>query len=758
MAESSLIGARLPRVDSAAQATGAARYASDIVLPRMLFGKILRSPLPHARVLNVDTTRAGRLPGVKAVITGRDTAGITYGYFGVSEQCKDKRALTTDKVRFIGDEIAAVAAVDEDTALEALSLISVDFEELPAVFDAREAMEPGAPQIHDHVERNISRERKYHLGDVDDGFRKAHYVREDQFVTQLTAHATLETHVSVASYEPSGCLTVWSSTQSPFYVQQDLAMTLQIPRGNIRVIKPYTGGGFGAKGDGMDTPDFCASLLSIKCGRPVRVANDRDEEFMVTRRRHPSVISLKTGVDRDGTLLAMDCRVLSDGGAYYSQGAIAMVLFGSRLHLPYRQRAIRFEGYRAYTNKAPCGAMRGFTAPQMHFAQDVQIDLIARDLGMEPQDIRKRNALESGEVTLAGFPISTSAFKLSIERVVEASRSGSGPSMAGSPSGWGIGASSFPCGAFFRVRPGTDAYSGATVRANADGTVVILVGAADVGQGSNTVLSQMVAEDLAIPIEKIRIISADTAVTPPDFGTYASRVTMMSGSAVLEASGRIKQQLLEAAAQTLEANTSDLVLSDGRIAVKGSPDRGLSFAQAVQASHKISGGRPVIAQGQFMPDAKETPCFSFGTSGAEVDVDTETGQVSVRRVTTAHDCGVAINPMAVEGQIEGSIHLALGFAVSEEIVMEGGQTLNPNLLDYKIPTPLEMPPVDVLWLNVPDPAGPMGAKEAGEGTVGPHAPAIANAIRSATGIQMTSLPITPEKMLKAMEERDTVGS
>ncbi|MDP2661663.1 MAG: molybdopterin-dependent oxidoreductase [Dehalococcoidia bacterium] len=749
--ESSIIGARLPRVDAPAQATGGAQYASDIVLPRMLHGKILRSPLPHARVLDVDVSRAERFIGVKAVITGRDTAGIKYGYLGLSEQTKDKRALTTDKVGFIGDEIAAVAAVDEDTALEALELIRVDFEELPAVFEAQAAMEPGAPQIHSHVQLNISRERKYALGDVEEGFRNARHIREDQFVTQLTAHASLETHVCVASYETSGHLTVWTSTQSPFYVQQDLAMTLQMPRGSVRVIKPYTGGGFGAKGDGMDTPDFCASLLSIKSGRSIRVANDRDEEFMVTRRRHPATIYLKTGVDRDGTLLAMDCRVLSDGGAYYSQGAIAMLLFGSRLHLPYRQKAIRFEGYRVYTNKPPCGAMRGFTAPQMHFAQDVQIDLIARDLGMAPEDIRKRNGLDSGETALAGFPISTSAFKLSIERVVEASRPAPAGGAPGVPRGWGLGASAFPCGAFFRVRPGTDAFSGATVRANADGTVTILAGAADVGQGSNTVLSQMVAEELSLPISQIRIISADTAITPPDFGTYASRVTMMSGAAVLEAAGSVKRQLLEAASQALEASVADLVLSGGRISVKGSPDRGLSFTEAVQASHKLTGGRAVTGQGAFIPKAKETPCFSFGTSGADVEVDVETGQVTVRKVTTAHDCGIAINPMSVEGQVEGSIHMAVGFAISEEVEMQGGQTLNPNLLDYKIPSPLDMPEVRFIRLDVPDPEGPMGAKEAGEGTVGPHAPAIANAIRNATGVQMTRLPITPERMLGALE-------
>ncbi|HLB11714.1 MAG TPA: molybdopterin cofactor-binding domain-containing protein [Dehalococcoidia bacterium] len=753
MAES-LIGARLPRIDAVAQATGEAKFTSDIVLPRMLHGKILRSPLPHARVLNVDTSRAERHPGVKAVVTGRDTAGITYGYLGVSERFKDKRPLTTDKVRFIGDEIAAVAAIDEDTALEALDRILVDFEELPAVYDAEAAMDPGAPRVHDSVERNISRVHRYHFGDVEEGFRDAYHIREDHFVTQLAAHATLETHIAVSSYDSSGGLTVWSSTQSPFAVQQDLAMTLQMPRAKVRVIKPHMGGGFGAKGDGMDTPDFCASLLSIKTGRPVRVGNYRDEEFMVTRRRHPALIYLRTGVARDGTLLAMDCRVMSDGGAYYSQGAIAPLLFGSRLHVPYRQKAVRYEGYRIYTNKPPCGAMRGFTAPQMHFAQDVHLDLIARDLGIDPWEIRLKNGLESGETALADFYVSTSAFKQSVERVVESPRRKAGLEREGNLAAWGMGSSSFPCGAFFRLRPGTEAFSGVNVEAHPDGTATIFAGAADVGQGSNTLLTQFVAEALAIPMASVRIISADTALTPLDFGTYASRVTLMAGSAALEAVAQVKAELMEAAAQALEANPADLELAGGRIGVKGSPDRGMSIAEAVQAAHKISGGKAVLGRGRFIPATKETPHFSFGTSGAEVEIDVETGQVSIRKITTAHDCGIAINPMAVEGQLQGSIHMAIGYSLSEEVEMEGGQTLNPSLVDYKIPTPLEMPDVDVLFLNVPDPAAPLGAKEAGEGTVGPNVPAIANAIYEASGVQMHSLPISPEKMLNALEERN----
>lgn len=752
MATTSQIGRRIPRSDAAEKATGEARYASDITPARMLHGKILRSPLPHARLLNIDVSRALRLPGVKAVVTGKDTAGINYGYLGISERHKDKLALAIEKVRFIGDEIAAVAAVDEDTAREALELIRVDFEELPAVFDPEAAMRPDAPLVHSHAERNISRKFKYAYGDVEEGFARACCVREEQFTTSLNAHATLETHVAVAMYGAPGSLTVWTSTQTPFNVQQDLALTLQLPRSNVRVIKPHTGGGFGAKGDGMDTPDFCAALLSIKTGRPVRVANDRDEEFMVTRRRHPSTMYWKMGVARDGTLLAIDCRVMSDGGAYCSQGAIAPILFGSRLHVPYRQRALRFEGYRIYTNKPPCGAMRGFTAPQMHFAQDVLLERLAREIGMSPEEIRIKNGLVGGETALANFYIASSGFKQTVQAASAAAPAHTG-GHGSTARGWGIGSSSFPCGAFFRVRPGTEAFSEVMVRAHPDGTVTVMAGAADVGQGSDTILCQMVAEELTIPFSSVRIISADTGITPHDYGAYASRITLMSGSAARDAAIGVRQQLLEAMAHQLEANFDDLVLEDGRIHVKGSPEKGASFAEAVKAAHSLRGGRDVMALGSFVPTAKETPCFSFGTSGADVEIDQETGQVTVHKMVAAHDCGVPINPLAVEGQLHGAVHFGLAFAVTEEVRMDGGQTLNPSMLDYKVPTALETPEIEVILVDNVDPEGPYGSKEAGEGTVGPNAPAIANAIYNGAGVEINSLPITPEAMLRALEEK-----
>lgn len=745
------IGRRLPLLDAEAKATGQARYSSDVVLPRMLYGKILRSTLPHARLLRVDTSRAERLAGVKAVITGRDTSGVMYGNVVVPEGFRDRLALAIDKVRYIGDEIAAVAAIDEDTAQEALGLIKVEFEELEAVFDPEEALKPGAPQIHAHAEHNISRRQLMEFGDVAKSFRDAYLVREDQFATQATSHVPLETHGCVAMYESPSKLTLWTSTQVPFYVQDDLAMTLKMPRGDIRVIKPVTGGGFGGKADGMDATDFCASLLSIKTGRPVRVANTREEEFSATRRRHPMIIRLKTAVARDGTLLAKECHLILDGGAYNHQGPITPMVFSTRFMLPYRQEAIRCDASRVYTNKSPSSAMRGFGSPQIHFAQDVQMDLIAGDLGVDPLELRLKNGLETGDTTISGFHIFSSGFRETLRRI-RGVRAPTGVKAGDALAGWGLGCTGFPCGTGRRSHAGSEAYSGATVVAHEDGSVTLLTGASDVGQGSNTTLSQIVAEELAIPLERVKIVSADTAITPRDFGAYSSRTTMMAGNAALGAARRVKEQLLDATAQALEANVSDLISKDGRIEVKGSPERGLTFAEAVIGAHRSSAGRDVKGEGAFIPvTAEGSPSWSFGANAAHVEIDRETGQVVVRRMAVARDSGVEINPMAVEGQIEGSVHMGIGFALTEELMTQQGQVLNPSLLDYKVVTPLEMPPIDVLRVDVTDPVGPFGAKEVGEGAVGPNAPAIANAILHAAGIQVKTLPIKPERVLEGLK-------
>lgn len=747
MAAPSLIGRSIPRLDSRQKSTGQCFYTGDLRPPGLLYGRILRSSLPHARIICVDTSKAEKLKGVKAVVTGADTAGVPFGFAG---GFADKQALCTDKVRYIGDDIAAVAAVDEDTAEEAVRLIRVELEELPAVFDPVAAMQKGAPQIHDHALNNIGHRVAIDLGEVDEGFRQSYLVREDTFTTPAQAHAPMEPHIAIGQYDPVDGFTVWSSTQTPFYAQEDLAKCLQAPRSKVRVIKPPVGGGFGAKSDGTDTLEVCAALLALKAGRPVRIVYDRDEEFLATRRRHPAIMRLKTGVTRDGVILSKECQAILDGGAYYMAGAVALFLFHGRLFIPYGVKGVRYEGFRVYTNKAPGGAMRGYMSPQAHFAQDAQLDLIARDLGIDPVEIRRRNALHSGDVCLNGARIVSSSFARGLDALAPY-LSGS-DSESGAPRGRGIGCAGFGSGAAHRVRPGNEAYSEARMVAHDDGRFTLLTGASDIGQGAETVLSQLVAQELGVPLDKVRVIAADTALTPLDQGSYSSRVTTMAGNASLGAAADIAGQLKEVASQKLEANPADLELVNERVSVKGSPEKGLPLSEVIIASQLARGGTQVVGRGSFSTRARVAPTFSFGSQVADLTVDTETGQVAVSSISCTHDCGIAINPMLVEGQLEGSVQMGLGFALSEVIAEEGGVNLNPSFLDYKAPTALDMPRVLNIFIEEVDPVGPCGAKEAGEGTTGPTAPAIVNAIGAAVGVRLKSLPVRPEDLLKAIED------
>ncbi len=751
MEERTVIGKRLPRLDGPVKATGQASFAGDLNLPRMLQGKILRSPLAHARILSVDTTRARNVPGVKAVVTGQDTLGRRYNVLRFKPSFADEYLLAMDKVRFIGDPVAAVAAIDEDTAQEALELIRVEYEELPAVFDPEEALKPGAPRIHDHAENNVSRRINLEFGDVDGRMAAAYHVREDTFVTQTQSHTPLEGHACMASYDPSGHLTVWTSTQIPYLIKQDLALTLGLNDSQVRVILPYVGGGFGGKADGLTTLDFAASLLSMKSGRPVRILYDREEEFIGTRRRHPILFWMKTGVDREGHIVARDVRCIMDGGGYNSYGPASVLLAGIFLSIPYRYQSYRYRGTRAYTNKPPAAGMRGHTAPQGHFASDIQLDIVAQEIGMDPLEIRLRNALEAGETTLAGFKILSSSFAGCIREVAAKANWAEKKGKLGPYRGIGMGCSGFPSGNGFRQRPDIPTYSSAMVRINEDGTVAVLSGAADTGQGSDTLLLQIAAEELGASPDEVRFVRADTDITPVDLGNFASRTTVFAGNAVKAAAGEVKKQVLLVAAEELEANPADLVASGGSIYVKGTPDRRVAFSKMAKKAIDINQGRPVIGEASYdPPDKMNYATYTFGAQVAEVAVDPETGQVKVVQLTGAHDGGTPINPMAVEGQLEGSMHMALGFALTEEVVWNGGSALNASLSSYAVPSSLDMPRTELVHIDSWDPEGPFGAKESGEGTVGPTAPAIANALFDAMGIRIKSLPISAEKVLKAL--------
>ena len=749
----SVIGKRLPLIDSVAKVTGEAKFTDDLAMPGMLIGRILRSPHPHARILHIDASRALKLTGVRTVVTGNDTAGIKYG---AAEPFCDEYMLAIDKVRYIGDEVAAVAAVDEQTAKEALNLIKVEYEPLPAVFTPDEAMKPGAPRIHDHVENNTSHYIRIAAGDVQEGFKESDYIFEDTYQTQPIAHAPLESHASVAWPQANGRLTVWSSTQAPFRVRADLAHLLSVPVGKIRVIQPFVGGGFGGKRE-IQSLDFCAALLALKSGRPVKITYDREEEFSATRRRLPMSIYLKTGVKRDGTLVAKYCRLIADGGAYNGEGPMIISSGANQLTLAYRFPHFLYEGYHVYTNNPVTSSMRGFGNTQMRFADDCQMDRIAREFGISPVDLRLKNARQRGEVSLMGAKLPSCALTECIETACEASdfRGKWGKLPPGR--GIGIACTGFVTGS--KIWLPFDS-SSAFVKINEDGSVSLLTGASDIGQGSNTVLAQLVAEELGILPEEIAVTSADTDVTPFDLGAYASRTTFIAGNAALTAARDAKCQLFEAAAEKLEANPDDLELKNRSIQVKGAPHKSISICEAVKAALFSPKGMPIMGRGYYNPPTDYDPqlrrgsrsaAYSFAAQVAEVEVNPETGQVKILRLVAAQDCGRALNPLAVEGQIEGSVSMGIGQAFYEDLVYEQGQSTNTSYAEYKIPSARDMPSVECHIVESIDPEGPYGAKGIGEMTQLPTCPAIANAIYDAIGVQIKTLPITPEKILAALK-------
>jgi 4-hydroxybenzoyl-CoA reductase alpha subunit len=754
MEKFNIVGKAVPRNDADAKARGSAIYTDDMKLPGMLHGRILRSPLAHARILRIDTGKAASLPGVKCVITAEDTPKIKYGNWRLFPDTQDEYPLALDKVRFIGDEVAAVAAVDKDTAEEALRLIQVEYEELPAVFDTDDAVRSGAPVLHDYCKNNISVNRKIQYGDVEKGFSESDYVREDTFKVHAVSHAYLEPCSALAQVDLDGRITLWTSTQVPYIVQCLLAATLGMRENDIRIIKPYVGGGFGGKME-LRTWEFCAALMAKKTGRPVKFTLSREEEFLAGRRRHPMKIHSKVGFKKDGTLVAKDLRIQLDGGAYNAMGPTATFLCGNFGAMLYRYPHYRFYGEHVYTNKPPASAMRGFGAPQSLYATEIQMNSAAEELGIDPVDIRIKNAQVSGDKIPDVATISSCGFIESIKAVAEMSGWKDKRKSLKAGQGIGIGCYSFISGGVFNWFNTQYPFSAAEVRAFSDGTVHLLTMAADIGQGCDTVLKQILAEELGLKMEDIRITSADTSMTPQaDLGSWGSRVTLMAGNAVIDAARKIKAQLFGALSARYNLNVIyEMECKDGKVQPKGRPDRGLSFGEAVAMVQKANRGEPLVTRGSYTPRDKGlvTPAFGFGAQVAQVEVDKETGLVEVKQMWTAHDCGTVINPRGVEGQLAGSIQMGLGYALSEQFVMEGGRTLNTNFLDYKMATAVDMPPSEVVHVDTYEPEGPMGAKEAGEGLASPTAPAISDAVYHATGYRCMDLPITPEKILNGMK-------
>lgn len=773
MSELHFVGKSILRKDGPDKVSGRAQYTGDIRLPRMLVGRILRSPHTHAKILNIDIAQAVKLKGVKAVITSEDTLGLKAGFVETPRYPPDQYPLAKDRVRYLGEEILAVAATDPYVAEEALSLIHIEYEPLPAVFDMDEAMEEGAPEIHPTHPKvkeplsNIAGKTQTEWGDLELGFSKSDYVREDRFESHLRTHGYLETQITVADYEPGNKLNIWTSSMGPFLKRAKLARLLGLPLSSVRVRKAYVGGAFGGKVD-LYSHEFCAALLSMKTGRPVKMEASREEVFTAYRHGQPLVMEIKTGVKKDGTLMAQKIRVFNNCGGYRGSGIVVIFLAWGYTMIPYRVANFKYEGYAVYTNNPVRGPQRGHGAPQMRFAIESQLDIIAEEIGIDPIEIRLKNARESGEQLPNGDNVHNCGMKACIQDAAEHTqfrqKYGAGR-VVSSPTGHirrgiGMGVSAYMSGSL--IYPNSSSVS---VKMNEDGTATLLTGALDTGQGAETILCQIVGEELKIPVEEIQVIAADTETTPVDIGSWISGNAYVSGNAARMAATEVRNKLMDIAAEEMEANIKDLVMENKNIWVAGSPDKKMSYRQLIGASIQKRKGDPIIGEGHwrtmrdepFHPSLATTKGrwsenYAFDAQIAEVEVDTETGQVRLVRAVTALDCGFPINPLLVEGQIDGQISMAVGHALMEEILMEEGQTLNPSWLEYRMPTIHETvvsEHIDVITEKY-EVGRPYRTKEVGEGLVSGLLGAIANAIYDATGVRLYSTPFSSEKILHGL--------
>jgi 4-hydroxybenzoyl-CoA reductase alpha subunit len=755
MKEYSIIGKPTPNIDGPAKVTGEAVYTFDMTLPNMLYGKLLRSPYPHARIISIDTSKAEKLPGVKAVITGKDTPGGKWGLWRRFRELADQEALATTKVRFIGDPVAAAAATTEEIAEKALDLIEVEYEPLPAVFEPMEAIKDDAPLVHEDFENNINATRHIEWGNVDEAFAQADYVREDRYVLSAAHPSPTEVHNSLASYDKcTGRLTVWSSTQSPYFVQLNLADALKMREGDIRVIKPHVGGGFGGKNSTM--PDSVnAALLSMKTGRPVKIVLDRDEEFAATEHRTGMHIAMKIGLKKDGTLLAKEVKVITNGGAYTGLGATTLYLVGTFITMPYTTPNYRYDACRTYTNTVWASSVRGFGAVSALFASETQLDRAAHDLGIDPLEIRRINAVTPGYEAPGQYKFESCGVLPCIEKMQERVKE-KWPKLE-KDEGIGYAAFAYMSGGIFNWINTPYAYSSAHVKVNVDGMVDLYTQASDIGQGHNTVAAMICAEELGIGLKDIRLHLGDTAYTYADLGAWGSRETLMNGNAIKDAAAQVKQKLIEIARLKLGENIAyDLVAKDHRIYLELRPERGISYYDLVKDAIQANDGVPLTGVGHYTPHNKGmiSPAYGMGVMAIKAKVDRETGYVEARDVLVVHDCGQVINPLGARGQVEGSVHMGLGYGLCEEMAFDQGLVLNPEFIDYKILRTRDMPQIEILDVPTYEPNGPFGAKEAAEATIAPTAPALANAVYHAVAAEFSSNVLKPEKVLKAIREAE----
>ncbi len=727
----------------------------------MLHGKLLRSSVPHARIARIDTSRAEAHPGVLAVLTGR-ALPIAFGILPVSQ---DEHALAIDRVRYVGEPVAAVAAVDEETAAAACDLIAVEYEALPAIASIEEALARPEPRIHDYGDHgNVHKQVALEFGDVDAAMQMADLVREDVFFYEGSTHLPLEQHAVLAHWSADGKLTVWSSTQTPHYVHRALSKVLELDPARVRVVATPNGGAFGGKSDPF-SHEIVAAALARVTGRPVKICLTREEVFYCHRGRHPTLMRIRTGVKRDGSIVAMDFTSFLDGGAYGSYGVATTYYTGALQTVTYRVPAYRFRGARVFTNKPPCGPKRGHGTPQPRFALECHLDKIAEQLGLDPAVLRKRILQPPNSMTANWLRIGSMGLGACIDAVVAAS--GWKDKFRRLPFGQGVGlaCSSYLSGAGLPIYWNDMPHSSVQLKLDRSGGVAVFCGSTEIGQGSDSVLAACVAEVLGIDPEDIRVVTGDTDLTPVDLGSYSSRVTMMTGHAAIQAAERARAMVAEPVAKSLGTSPERLVFADRRVFDAERPERGVSFAEAVQIAEAARGAigtvgsyTPPRAPGRYKgAGVGPSPAYSYSCAVAEVEVDPETGVVRVRKVWIAHDIGQAINPLLAIAQVEGSVYMGLGEALMEEMAYRDAQRnvvhRQPSLLEYKSPTSLEMCDVETFLVGEPEPAGPFGAKEVGQGPLLPIPPAVANAVYDAVGVRVDRVPCSPQAVLKALREK-----
>ncbi len=755
----SVVGKRLPKLDAPDKATGRAIYTDDISPPNMIYGKLLLSTLPHANIRSINTEKARELPGVRVILTGEDVPDVRWG---TSPARYDETILAKGKVRFVGDVVAAVAAIDEETCYRALNLIEVDYEELPAVFDPMEAMKEGAPRLFDDkYENNINTHVDHHFGDIEKGFAEADHIREQRFTGNRTYQNPMEPHCSIAEWDRHGRVTLYTSTQVVHYVHHQISHILDIPLGDIRVIMTNCGGGFGAKA-ATTTIEVMSIFLARQAGCPVKMRFSREEMYLFGRGRHKQYIDLKIGVKKDGTITAVKQKAVLEGGAYSSFGIVSTYYAGSMLTTLYKFPNYKYDGFRVNTNLPPCGAFRGHGCPHPRFAFESLLSMIADDIGMDPIDIRLKNAMEPEYHTCNDLDIHSCEFTACLEVVRRKSGWDLKKGKLPMGHGIGIGCGGFVSGAGYPIYRSKFPHSSAVIKVTEDGSkAVLFIGDADIGQGSDTVLAMAACEAMGISFDKISVVSADSELTPIGFGAYSSRVTLMGGNAAKMAGEEVKKQILAAAAEILKTDGSGLEARDNKVYMKDDPFVFIPWEQA-GFSHFSKKG-PLLGKGHYSPPeglggtykgaaVGTSPAYSFSATVCEVKVDMETGKVKVLNFWDAHDCGTAVNPMLVEGQAEGAVFMGMSETLFEnEVFDKNGKMLNPDLHNYLLATSADMPVIDSSIVDSYENAGPYGAKEVGEGATLPVLGAIANAVADAIGVRIFDLPITPQRVLEAIQ-------